>query len=77
MVEYVKNVNIRYVTAMTFQLHSKFFQDKRIYFTDQQKELRGKSPDDRNTMVELAGELHFQSFQSCYIYLQFQSCAIV
>ena len=74
MVEYIKNVNIRYVTAMTFQLHSKFFQDKRIYFTDQQKELRGKLPDDRNTM---AGELHFQSFQSCYIYLQFQSCAIV
>ena len=40
MVEYDKNVNIRYVIAamiaMTFQLHSKFFQEEHVYFTDLQ-----------------------------------------
>jgi hypothetical protein len=39
MVEYVKNVNIRYVRTMTFQLHSKFFTEEHVYFTDQHNEM--------------------------------------
>ena len=39
MVEYVKNVNIRYVRTMTFQLHSKFFTGEHVYFTDQHNEM--------------------------------------
>jgi hypothetical protein len=34
MVEYVKNYNITYVIAMTFQLHSEFFfVEEHVYFT--------------------------------------------
>ena len=31
MVEGVKDVNIRYVIAMTFQLHTNFFIEEHIY----------------------------------------------
>jgi hypothetical protein len=36
MVEYAKNVNLWFVIARTFQLHSKFSQEKHVYFTDRQ-----------------------------------------
>jgi hypothetical protein len=30
MVEYVKNINIRYIKAMTFQIYTKFFMKEHI-----------------------------------------------
>jgi hypothetical protein len=35
----LKNVNICYVIAMTFQLHSKFAMKEHVYLTDQHNDL--------------------------------------